>query len=58
MTAESLSVPTDAVLTVTREQRNQALDENAWLRAYVEQLTSERDQLAAEVKQLRSTGAS
>jgi cell division protein FtsB len=57
MTAEALSVPTDAVLTVTRQQRNQALDENAWLWAHIEQLTAERDQLAAEVKQLRSPGA-
>lgn len=55
--SDSLSVPTEAVLAATQRQRNAALDENAGLWALVEQLTTERDELAAEVERLRSTDA-
>ncbi|MGP3914295.1 hypothetical protein [Nonomuraea sp. 10N515B] len=45
-----------ATLAVTQRQRNNALDENAMLWAHVEQLTAERDRLAAELEQLRGGG--
>ncbi|NUW45535.1 hypothetical protein [Nonomuraea rhodomycinica] len=56
MDETQLSVATDAVLKVTAGQRNAALDENAQLRALVQQLVDERDELAAENKRLRAAG--
>lgn len=48
-----LSVPIEAVLKNVTDQRNNALDENAGLRAVLDQVVAERDQLAAEVERLR-----
>jgi hypothetical protein len=51
---QPVSVPVDRVLVVTQSQRNGALDELAMAQVLIEQLTAERDRLAAEVKRLRS----
>ena len=55
--SEGIEVPTDAVLAVTSAQRNTAQDELATMTALVQKLIAERDQLRAELAQVRSTGA-
>lgn len=52
-TEQTRPVPIEGTLAVTQRQRNNALDENAKLWALVEQLTAERDELAAELERLR-----
>ncbi|MEV4287343.1 hypothetical protein AB0K40_17705 [Nonomuraea bangladeshensis] len=52
---QQVSVPVDRVLAVTQQQRNNVLDELAMAQVLIEHLTAERDELAAEVKQLRGS---
>lgn len=51
---QPLSVPVDRVLAVTQGQRNTVMDENAQLRALVDQLLEEKKALAAEAERLRA----
>lgn len=51
---QQLSVPTEAVLDMVAGQRNQALDENAQLRAYLGQVLADNERLQAEVDKLRA----
>ncbi|MER7500435.1 hypothetical protein AB0L05_27635 [Nonomuraea pusilla] len=56
MDNQQTAVPIEAVLTAVAEQRNAALDDAAQLRVLAHQLMAERDQLAAELAQLRAAG--
>lgn len=53
MDNQPTSVPISGILAMTQQQRNKLADENAMLWAHVEELTTERDQLTAELAQLR-----
>ncbi len=53
MDNQELPVPLDALVVVTSQQRNTALDRAAQLEVLVQQLIRERDELAAEVERLR-----
>jgi uncharacterized coiled-coil DUF342 family protein len=50
---EPISVDLQAVLGEVERQRNQAMTEVATLRAHVAAVTAERDELQAEVQQMR-----
>lgn len=54
MDNQQLSVPVEAVTQAVKDQRNQALDQAAQWQALAMQLVAERDQLAAELAQLRA----
>lgn len=51
---QQITVSLEAILAATAVQRNDAHDRLAQMEAYVQQLTAERDQLAAEVEELRA----
>lgn len=53
---QSLSVPTEMVLSEVVQQRNAAFDEVAQWRAFAHQAMAERDEARAELERLRSAG--
>lgn len=51
---QGIQVPTDALLPIVIEQRNNALTEVAGWKVLAQQAMAERDELAAEVERLRT----
>lgn len=52
---QGIQVPTDALLPIVIEQRNNALTEVAGWKVLAQQAMAERDELAAEIERLRGT---